>query len=75
MRFRIRYFDAFNNDVVLTFTNPTLRLVTTQVLSGNLNGVIDRNECNLLNIVMTNVSGAPISLPPRIPENSSFGAS
>lgn len=61
LQFRIRYADAFGNDVVLTVTNTAARLASTAISSGNGNGAVDVNECNLLNVVITNVSGATVS--------------
>jgi hypothetical protein len=60
-KFHIRYADAFGNDVVLTFTNPPARVVTNAVVGGNGNGLADSNECNFLNIVITNIAGNVLS--------------
>jgi autotransporter-associated beta strand protein len=60
--FRIRYFDAFNNDVVLTATNLALELIATPTLgTGNGNGAVDPNECNELTIPLRNNSGGVVS--------------
>ncbi len=61
MQFRINYFDIFSNDVFLTLTNVGLGLSSTAISSGNGDAIIEPNECNLLNIVVTNVSGATVS--------------
>jgi autotransporter-associated beta strand protein len=56
-KFRINY----GNDVILTYTNPPLDVLTPQLTSGNGNGSIDPNECNILNLVITNVTGVPFT--------------
>jgi len=61
LQFHIRYSDAFGNDVVLTVTNTPLRYLSTVVRSGNYNGAIDPDECNLLDIAITNSSGSAVS--------------
>jgi len=60
-RFHIRYSDTFGNDVVLTFTNPATRVVTNTISGGNGNGIVDVNECNFLNVVLTNTTGGVLS--------------
>jgi len=60
-QFRIRYSGTFQNDVVLTFTNPAARAVTNLVSGGNGNGIVDVNECNFLNVVLTNTTGGVLS--------------
>jgi autotransporter-associated beta strand protein len=61
MQFRINYFDTFGNDVFLTLTNVSLSLLSSAVSSGNGDGIIQPNECNLLNIAITNTSGAAVT--------------
>src|SRR5205823_1153263 len=61
LQFRITYADIFLNDVVLSVTNTALRLAAVTVGSGNLNGAIDPNECNLVNVVISNILGAPVT--------------
>ena len=61
MQFRIRYFDAFGNDVVLTFTNTSARFGSATVTGGNGDGNVDVNECNLLSVVVTNISGGTLT--------------
>jgi autotransporter-associated beta strand protein len=61
LQFRINYFDTFGNDVYLTLTNVSLGASSTAINSGNGDGVIQPNECNLLNIVLTNFSATIVS--------------
>jgi autotransporter-associated beta strand protein len=49
------------NDVVLIYTNPPLDVISTKVISGNGNGVLDPNECNTIYLAVTNVSGLPMT--------------
>lgn len=49
------------NDVVLTLTNAGGKVVGTAILSGNGNGLIDPNECNLLNVVVSNSTANPMT--------------
>jgi autotransporter-associated beta strand protein len=61
-RFRINYNAGDEgNNVMLTYTNSPLRVATPQVSSGNGNGVLDPNECNTINLVITNTSGVPMT--------------
>ncbi|HXJ76533.1 MAG TPA: proprotein convertase P-domain-containing protein, partial [Candidatus Dormibacteraeota bacterium] len=53
--FRINYFDTFGNDVFLTLINVGLGVSSTSISSGNGDAIIEPNECNLLNIVLTNL--------------------
>jgi autotransporter-associated beta strand protein len=68
LQFLILYSDIFLNDVVLVVSNTALKLATSPVVStGNGNGEIEPNECNLLQIVLTNklrgiVSGVSATL-------------
>ncbi len=61
--FTISYADGTGNDVVLTLTNVPGAAVgnLTGVTSGNGNGAIDPNECNLLSVVLTNQTGTPMT--------------
>jgi autotransporter-associated beta strand protein len=61
LQFRINYFDIFGNDVFLTLTNVSLGLVSTAISSGNGDAIIQPDECNLLNIVLTNFSATTVS--------------
>jgi len=61
LQFRINYSDIFVNDVFLTLTNVSLGLVSSTLSSGNGDAIIQPNECNLLNIVITNFSGGSVS--------------
>jgi autotransporter-associated beta strand protein len=61
LQFVIKYSDIFINDVFLTLTNVSLGLVSTGISSGNGDGIIQPNECNLLNIVITNFSATVVS--------------
>jgi autotransporter-associated beta strand protein len=61
LQFRIRYSDIFLNDVVLTHTNSAARMVSASIAGGNGDGNIDLNECNFLNVVLTNTTGAILS--------------
>jgi autotransporter-associated beta strand protein len=57
LAFRIRY----DNDVTLLVTNVGLRFVEAVISGGNGDAKIDPNECNLLNIVLRNVTGGQVS--------------
>jgi autotransporter-associated beta strand protein len=60
-RFHVLY-DSGGNDVALVATNTPLRLTgSTTVSAGNFNNLVDPNECNLLTIVVTNVTAAPVT--------------
>jgi len=61
LQFRINYADTFGNDVFLTLTNVALAAVSTVISGGNGDGIIQPNECNLLNVVITNVAGALVT--------------
>jgi autotransporter-associated beta strand protein len=61
-RFRINYNAGDEgNNVMLTYTNSPLRVAAPQVSSGNGNRVLDPNECNTINLVITNTSGVPMT--------------
>jgi subtilisin-like proprotein convertase family protein len=55
---RINYSGGTGNDVTLTVTNLPLRPGTIGVTTGNGDGRIDPNECNLLFLRVTNATGA-----------------
>jgi autotransporter-associated beta strand protein len=61
LQFHIRYSAIFENDVVLTLTNTAADFVAASVSGGNGDGAIDVNECNFLNVVITNTSGLLLS--------------
>jgi autotransporter-associated beta strand protein len=61
LKFVISYSGGSGNDVVLTLTNTALDFVSSAISSGNGDGIIQPNECNLLNIVITNTSGAVVT--------------
>jgi autotransporter-associated beta strand protein len=61
LKFVISYTGSSGNDVVLTVTNTALDFASSAITSGNGDGIIQPNECNLLNIVITNTSGAAVS--------------
>ncbi len=55
LQLQVNYAGGRGNDVVLTVTNTALRQSRCFVTTGNLNGAVDPNECNLLYVVVTNV--------------------
>jgi autotransporter-associated beta strand protein len=59
--FRISYLGGSGNDVVLTLTNVPLAQAGTSVSLGNGSATVDPNECNYLNVVITNKTGTPIT--------------
>ncbi|TAL00001.1 MAG: hypothetical protein EPO07_10235, partial [Verrucomicrobia bacterium] len=61
MQFRINYFDTFGNDVFLTLTNVSLGALSNAISSGNGDGIIQPNECDLLSIVITNFGATTVS--------------
>jgi autotransporter-associated beta strand protein len=61
LKFVISYNGGTGNDVVLTVTNTALDFVSSAISSGNGDGIIQPNECNLLNIVITNTSGTTVT--------------
>lgn len=56
-RFRINY----GNDVVLTVVGLPLSGAAAMVSTGNGNHVIDPNECNFLDLVLTNATGTAMN--------------
>ncbi len=61
LTFRINYDGGSGNDVVLTLTNASGAVVGSAVLSGNGNATIDPNECNLINVLVSNKTGIAMS--------------
>jgi autotransporter-associated beta strand protein len=59
--FRISYAGGSGNDVVLTLTNVPIAQAGFSVSLGNGSGTIDPNECDYLNVVITNKTGTPIT--------------
>ena len=59
--FRVSYAGGSGNDVVLTMTNQSLTAGAAVVWSGNGNGAIETNECNLLSLVVNNISASAMS--------------
>jgi len=57
LQFRINY----GNDVVLTLANTALGFVSSALSAGNGDATIEPNECDLLNLVITNRSGGSVS--------------
>jgi autotransporter-associated beta strand protein len=55
--FTISYVGGSGNDVVLTLTNVPAAIASAAVSAGNGTHVIDPNDCNSLNLVITNISG------------------
>jgi autotransporter-associated beta strand protein len=61
LKFVISYNGGSGNDVVLTVTNTALDFVSSTISSGNGDGIVQPNECNLLNIVITNMAGTAVT--------------
>jgi autotransporter-associated beta strand protein len=61
LAFRLSYLGGDGNDITLTFTNTALRLAGWELSGGNGNGVIDPNECNQLNLALSNRSSTAIT--------------
>jgi fibronectin-binding autotransporter adhesin len=59
--FTISYVGGSGNDVVLTLTNVPMTQAGFAVSLGNGNGSIDPNECDYLNLMITNKTGTPIT--------------
>jgi autotransporter-associated beta strand protein len=59
--FRVSYLGGSGNDVVLTMTNRALEAGDAVVWSGNGNGAVETNECNLLNLELRNITLSPVS--------------
>jgi autotransporter-associated beta strand protein len=61
LKFRISYAGGTGNDITLTLTNPPGRAIGYQLGGGNGNPYVDVNECNDLRLIITNLSGAPLT--------------
>lgn len=61
LQFRINYFSGSGNDVVLTLVNPALGFASAAIGSGNGDAIIQPNECNLLNIVVSNRTAGSVT--------------
>jgi autotransporter-associated beta strand protein len=60
-QFAISYTGGTGNDVTLTSTNTAIQVASVTISAGNGNGVVDANECNFLNVVVTNTSAYTLS--------------
>ena len=60
-QFTISYVGGTGNDVVLTLTNVPGAAIASAVTSGDGNHAIDPNDCNSLNLVITNKTGSTMS--------------
>jgi autotransporter-associated beta strand protein len=61
LQFRINYFDIFGNDVYLTLTNVGLGFSSSAITTGNGDGIIEPNECNVVSVIVTNLSANTVS--------------
>lgn len=62
LTYRLYYNGGTGNDIVLTVTNvPAADAGLTTVFSGYGNGLVDPNECNLINIVISNKTGVAMT--------------
>jgi len=61
LKLRLSYAGGTGNDVTLTLTNPPAKGLTPIVSAGNGNHVIDVNECNNFQLVVTNTTGSPMT--------------
>ena len=59
--FVISYTGGSGNDVVFTVTSVPGDVVSSSVTAGNGDHVIGPNECNNLNVVVTNTTGTPMT--------------
>jgi hypothetical protein len=57
---QISYVGGDGNDVTLTTFRP-VQVLEAGILGGNGNGMVDANECNHLNLVLTNISTSTLS--------------
>ena len=57
----ISYVGGTGNDVVLTLTSIPAALAGSSVTSGDGNHAIDPNDCNSLELVITNQTGSPMT--------------
>ena len=60
-KFTISYIGGTGNDVVLTLTSLPGAVASVAVTSGDGSHSIDPNECNSLNLVITNQTGTPMT--------------
>ena len=61
LQFRINYSGFLANNVVLTLVNPALGFASATVGSGNGDALIQPNECNLLSIVVSNLTAGTVT--------------
>jgi len=61
LEFTVTYSGDSGNDVVLALANTALRLNLTALTGGNGNGRFDANECNMLDVVLTNTTGTVVN--------------
>lgn len=61
LRFQVRYNGGDGNDIALTFTNETVVAKSLFVSTGNGNGRLDPNECNLLGGSISNQTGQALA--------------
>jgi autotransporter-associated beta strand protein len=59
--FRISYVGGSGHDVVLTLIGIPGTVASSTVTSGNASGAIDPNECNYLNVVVSNQTASPMT--------------
>lgn len=60
-RLAISYTGGTGNDVVLTVVGTALESVRTEVGTGNGDGKVDPDECNLLYVVLTNTTASTLT--------------
>ncbi len=60
-KFSISYAGGTGNDVVLTLIDTPASEIAANVTAGNGNHIIEQNECNSLDLVITNKSGSTMS--------------
>lgn len=59
--YQIRYDGGDGNDVVLEVVATALEAAHVRISTGNGNGFVDPNECNMLHIVLVNTTASPIT--------------
>ncbi len=59
--FTISYLGGSGNDVTLTLTNVPAAIASASVTAGNGSHVIDPDDCNSLQLVLTNTSGMALN--------------
>jgi autotransporter-associated beta strand protein len=72
--FVLSYVGGTGNDVSLTVTNVPGGLVGSSLTGGNGNAIIDANECNSLNIIITNRTATPMTGISATLSSSTLGA-